>query len=522
MKRKIFSAVLALVMLLTLAPMAVAAEETDEPVVVLPDGTKVVGIPTIDAPEMALSAEETVIPIPDEDAFDAITQNQWVSGATFEILDDLDLGPLFTEHNIQNFYGLVNFFYGHITGVWMEEEQRYPIIKGIPSSKALFRYPIGGTIENLTFDHGTETPYITLLAGSFSDQRETEIFTLNNITVIGNDEVDTRVTTNYSPFVYSCPTSGIVMQDCVNEINMIGSGYSSVFFGYYPAYTDIDGVDKTEDMRIEFINCKNNGSLTTNRAGMFFGNSTGLDNYIGRIQLLIQGCENNGSILGFASANYLCAAAAQDGEYNPGNPSDIIEQILAGTASAEDEAKYPKIQKVGGTPNTLGKAPTIDGFEAQWNTDNTITFKPATNDNDVAYYKVRVGSYVHIWNPETNKFFGTYLYTVDQEFTSESVAGMESVKADLMAYGFADSGYAETSEYICGYPVCEGDNGEMYYVIKNDSESKTQYYATTELITPTQPADNGTIAPDVVIVTAYDADNVVLQTIWMMAPGGST
>ncbi len=510
MKRKIFSAVLALVMLLTLAPVAFAAEDEDEPVVILPDGTKVVGIPTIDAPEMALSAEETVIPIPDEDAFAAITASQWTSGATFEIQGDLNLEQLYIDGEVPNYYGLINFFYGTIRGVWLEDEGRYPIIKGIPSAKCLIRLPIGGTIENLIFDHGTNTPYITFLAGAFTNQVHT--LTLNNITVQGNGETATRVGSNYSPFVYTCPAGGIIMNNCVNKINMVGSGYSSVFFGYYPAY-----YSEGHQRDIEFINCTNYGNLTTNMAGMFFGNSTGLDNYIGDIKLVIENCVNNGSILGRNSAYYLCAAAANEGEFSDGSTSGKIEDVLVKGSESPYAAQFEDIQKITGTPNVIGKAPTLEGFSAIWNSDNTISFTPATNNEEVAYYRVRVGSYLHAWDTENNKFFGTYLYTVEQRYNSDAVTGMESVKAELMAYGFADSDYGPQTEVVLSYPVCDV-NGEKFYFIQNTDGNIFQYYATGNLNDEGTPVDNMAVPPAVVIVTAYGVDNNTLQAIWLTKP----
>ncbi len=515
MKRKIFSVVLALVMLLTLAPMAVAAEETDEPVVVLPDGTKVVGIPTIDEP-MTIAAEPVVHTInneadlakylgPDNEAV-------WVAGDIFEITGDLNLEDLYDEYNPAVYAGLINFFYGTIRGV-PDADGDYPVISGIPDRRGLIRYPIGGTIENLVFDHGTRTPYITVLAGSFASGREVETLTFKNLTVVGDSKVPTLVPSNYSPFVYTCPDSGIIMDGCVNEINMYGTAYSSIFFGYYPPYT-ADG----EPMEIKFINCVNNGSLTTNRAGMFFGNSTGLDNYIGKINLVIEGCVNNGPILGFGDANYLCAAAAHDGEYNPGNPSDIIEKILAGTATQEEKDQYPNIQAVtNGKNGKLGIAEKLEGFTAQWNANNTITFTPATGESQVTKYTVTVGSYVNIWDTERGRFSGTSLAVATETITPTQIGDQTKVTAQLMAYGMANSGYGVAGGEIAGYATRIGPEGR-FYQIENTSGSKYTYYASGTLGDNGQPLDNGTVPPDVVIVTAYGTGNSILQSYWITTP----
>lgn len=520
MKRKIFSAVLALVMLLTLAPMAFAAEETDEPVVILPDGTKVVGIPTIDAPKER-SAEQTVYTINNEADLDALlgTANEakWVAGDIFEITGNLNLEDLYKKYNPANYAGLINFFYGTIRGV-ADADGNYPVISGIPSGKGLIRYPIGGTIENLTFDHGTRTPFITVLAGSFGSGREVQTLTFNNITVVGDKTVPTLVPSNYSPFVYTCPTSGIIMNNCVNKIKMYGNAYSSIFFGYYPAYVNSGGVDVADKMQIEFRNCVNEGSLTTNRAGMFFGNSTGLDNYIGKVKLVIEGCKNNGSILGFSSANYLCAAAAQDGEYNPGNPSDIIEQILAGTASEEDAAKYPNIKAVSrGTNGKLGTADKLAGFEAHWNANNTITFTPATSGSQVAKYTINVGAYLNAWDTSKNRFSGTTLYVVNEEITPEEIGDQTEVTAELMAYGFANSDFGDPGGTLGDYLLREGD-GNKYYEIDNDNDNIFKYYASGELGSDGQPLNNGAVPPYVVIVTAYGTDGGILQSDWITKP----
>lgn len=518
MKRKIFSAVLALVMLLTLAPMAFATEETDEPVVILPDGTKVVGIPTIDEPKER-SAEQTVYTINTiEDLKPLVTQENraiWVNDNIFEITGNLDLSSLYSD-SAASYTGLIEFFYGTIRGI-ANDKGEYPVISGIPSRMGLIRYPIGGIIENLTFDHGTRTPYITVLAGSFGSGREIEPLTFNDITVVGDSNVPTLVPSNYSPFVYTCPSSGIIMNNCVNKIKMYGTAYSSIFFGYYPAYVN-GGVNVADKMRIEFNNCVNEGSLTTNRAGMFFGNSTGLENYIGKVKLVIKGCVNNGTIFGFDNAYYLCAAAANEGEFTGDTVSAKIESVLVNGKDSPYASDYPNIEQIEGEPENIGKVTSLSGFTAKWKSDNTITFEPATSGSKVTKYTVNVGAYVHTWETENNRFYGTTLYTVSEDFTPEEIGDKTEVTADLMAYGFANSGYGMPGGTLDKYDLREGRDGSKYYEIKNNSESAYQYFASGELGENNQPLNNGAVPPYVVIVTAYGENNSILQTYWITTP----
>ncbi|MCC8161537.1 MAG: hypothetical protein LIO53_09615 [Oscillospiraceae bacterium] len=527
--KKIISGLLAAVM--CLGTMAFAADVSNETVVAdeypttitLPNG-EVQQVPvaepatamTADASTAAVSAGTYTISKLEE--FEAITESQWFSGSTFYITGDLDLSSI----SVDEWYGVIKYFYGTITGV-KKADGTYPVITGIPNNCSFIYAIAGGTIENLTFKHvindetneGGSASFITFLPTSYGGK--TYELVMKNITVKGDISLTGFDQSNYSPFVYCVSDGGLTMEKCVNEANISGSIYGAIFHGYYPLYVGT----------YTFTDCVNYGDITMQYAGMFFGNSYGLETKLTNSTLIINDCANYGTIRGTSAASYLVAPVASSGI---GTVATQVESVLNPeiTDSTDSIPSTFSISKILTESEDYGdghlyEGNALDGFKATLDSEDSTSVVITRPDveTDVEYYVIAVSAYVNLWKKTNNTFDGTDRYTVKQKIGKTDFT-TDTFEPTLKVYGFADSdvGTYETTIYsdyedYDDYKVYSY-NDKYYYRISDNMEGSDVYalYVSSEIDEETnQPVGGGVKNAQIVTISAYKADGTMLGCI---------
>lgn len=490
MKRKILSFLLVLVMLLTLAPAAFAAEEPDT--IVTPYG-EVMEIPTVEVPETPAAAAETVHTISNVEDFQKITQTEWYSGDTFVITNDLDLSEI--AGTVSQWSGFIRYFYGTLIGE--KPDGSIPIISGIPTDCALIYGIIGGTIENLIFDHGNNAAYISLYPVNMDVDT---LLTLRNVTTRGNITLTGSDQSNYSPFIYSANDGGLVMDNCINEANISGDNYAAVFQGYYPLYPNAT---------YTFTNCVNKGNIRLSYAGMFFGNDSDMNGRLNEMSLTITGCENDGSIVGTVGADYL--AAPITGSFTDGSNAKVVEDALEETGFTGNDRW--KVSKIGGS-GSIGTVEENNYFTAKIDENGTIVISHAAGQGDVSKYTVSVGATLSLWYEEGHRFYGSAFHTVTEELTGQGT-GKYDIESELKVLGFADMNYGDEGEPVAGYETRKSADGTLYYTVDNDVQYGEDFrvYVSDEVHKVDNvdvPVGNGTKPAQLVTVTAYDANGTII------------
>jgi hypothetical protein len=507
--KKALSLVMAFAMAISLVPAAFAAGPAEEApdTITLPNG-EVREIPVVEPVEdaaevqsfsgLAAATNDTdetdsnVQEISSVDEFTSISQSDWLSGKTFVITQDLD----FSGVSVDEWYGIIPYFYATLKGV-EQSDGHYTRISGIPNNCALIYGIVGGTIQDLEFVHnGDDASFISLFPARMGDTDYS--YTLENVTVSGTINLTGSDQSNYSPFVYCGSTGGLTMKNCINKATITGPVYGSVFHGYYPF---MDGT-------YVFDGCKNEGNVSLNYAGLFFGNSSNIDTRISNsnISLTIKDCENNGGLRGAIGAKFLAApVTAVDGAFVGTNPTARLESVLDPTVSVVGNGAegYDNVDiaPITGVKPLIGVDP---GFTASLNGNNIVITNPA-DMSSIDRYVVSVGAYVYTWTG--TEFSGTDRYSLSEEIdVSESDAGA-SITATLKAYGFADGNFGTVvpRTSVLGNTIRKDSNENRYYEINNE---KAGVYVSSQVVDGT-PAANGAEDADFITVSAYNGDSLV-------------
>lgn len=509
MKKQFLSLLMALCLMLTLAPAAFATDSQPD-TITLPNG-EVREIEDVSAPEtpMLLSEDDSVtadITISTVQEFDNVSRTDWYSGKTIKITNDLNLSQ--STKTPAEWGGFIQYFYGHLIGE--KADGSAPVISGIPNNCSLIYGIIGGTIENLEFAH---SPSNENGAASFITFMPTTMggvaypLTMRDVTVTGNISLTGSDQSNYSPFVYSASAGGITMENCVNKANISGTIYGSVFYGYYPLYIT----------SYKFDGCENYGDITMQYAGLFFGNSSTLETKLSNsdFNLTITGCANYGAIRGTAGASYLVAPVASG---SIGTIATTVESILDPEETAGDLSSYSRLsvseiatKRSSGSDGSLCEGNVLAGFSAVLNSDQSITVTRATNESDVAYYVIAVSAYVNLWDNALGAFNGTDRCTVMETYNKGDLSGATFVP-ELMAYGFADTNFGEEDLAVAGHETRYGADGKTYYRVDNSVKAGTTFrWFVSNQIVNGQPVGGGSKAAQIVTVSAYNSAGTLLD-----------
>ena len=430
-----------------------------------------------------------------------------------EITDDIDLSTV-EEPDIWN--GYLMYFYGHITGkdVTKDGVTRQPIISGMSGDRYLIYGWFGGSISNLTFDMKGNAATINYICGKLNGAFQN--CTMNDIEIISTDEngndtpilLPTNNQANYAPFTYSM-YGNFTMSNCVNNADMNGVTYASVFVGYYP-------LDK--DGQYNFVNCVNNGEISLRHAGMFFGNNSGFvsnqelkeafafhENNVQQNKIQFSGCKNNGVIQGTDSA-----------ELFSGRPAGQNDEV------SEAYETYLRSDAVGcmGDEDSVRVLEDDLGINLTYDTEGNLTATLATEEPSSGYvidhYVVSVYTYLNSYALSLSSYDwiynGTILYGTEQTIDAD----VSNPTVDLKYYGVCD--YPATTEGLTFEDPIGGldvvsYNGAKYYWVDNLTpyivDSEYEYYWFVDYY-----ENNATkAAPNLVTISAYTADGTLLSTV---------
>lgn len=527
MKKKFLSLLMAFCLMLSLAPAAFAVDSQPE-TITLPNG-EVREIPDVEEPNTpsALSADTAnTITITDVDDIWEYDDTVWYSNNTIYIAGDLNFSEYSDE--IAEWDGFIPYFYGTMEGVKGDYdgtgEERYPIISGIPNNCGLIYGIIGGTIQNLTFEHAASTDggayFITFMPTSMSGV--SYALTMRNVTVTGDISLTGSDQSNYSPFVFCVSGGGITMENCVNEADISGSIYGSVFYGYYPLYAT----------SYVFDNCVNYGDITMQYAGMFFGNSSTLETKLttNGFNLTISGCANYGEIRGTSGASYLVAPVASS---SIGTVANTIENVLnpdnTATETSISNLNISKLTKSSEGIESVGSlciGSALTGFAATLDsTSRVLTVTRPTDETTKAvdHYTVAISAYVNLWYAGDDitdpGFYGTDRYTVTQDISVDSLPTLDNSNSStltfaptLKVYGFADSNAGTSAGTVAGQLV-RRVNGTLYYQILNNIEEGDFSLYVSSAVDDNGPVGGGVKNAQIVTVAAYDVDGTMLDCI---------
>lgn len=500
MKKRFLSLLMAFCLMLSLAPAAFAADRQPD-TITLPNG-EVREIPTLEADAASYALADTqstqqTIYIKDEVAFDKVTDAEWRGNNKFIVTGDIHLEN--STKTVAEWGGFIQYFCGELIG--KKEDGTTPVISGIPNNCALIYGIIGGKIENLVFNHGSNAAFITFMPVNSSSTPNslemTDVTVKGTISLTGSDQ------SNYAPFLYCAPQGGLTMTRCHNDATITGSIYGSVFHGYYPLFVG-------PSTPYKFIDCTNKKDVTMQYAGMFFGNSSSVEGKVGadNLYLTITDCKNNATIRGTSGAKYFAAPVAEFG-----SNMQAVEKVLNPTdPEAVQAASHINVSQITGSGKICTGNP-LTGFGATLSGD-TITVTRPSNEAKVDHYTVSVSAYVNLWYPalgESGEFFGTNRFTVSQTIKVSEMGSSNTFTPELKAYGFADYNFSGTGDIVAGHATLSKD-GKSYYVVDFDYSEDFEQYVSTNLNEDGVPAADGAKAADIISVSAYDADGNLIDS----------
>ncbi len=496
MKKRFLCLLTALCLTLILGPAAFAAE-AEEPITIMAHGEEI-PIPTWETIQADLAAmpmllnelqpdANGVYHITSEADFASIPASVWIADKTFELDCDLDLTKLAAP---AEWGGYIPYFKGTLNG-------NGHTISGFPNNTYFIYHMIGGNIKGMTLDlNGTNAGALVFMPAA-DDQTPIKTV-LDSITVTGSVTLTSSDQSNYSPFIYCSGKGGLEMRNCTNEAVIDGNIYGSIFYGYCPLYTTANG---TADTKYVFDSCTNTADVTLKYAAMFFGNPSGIEAALqsGNLVVEVTNCTNTGEIRGINSSHYFAPSL---------NSADLTGQM-----QTKEQAIQDANQGLAAGQLTVGERP--ENFTYTITSDKTIIINAPSNDSNIAYYVVSVGSYCQMYAPDQKLYGGTDRYAVTEKITASAL--QKKGTAALKYYGIADADYGSAGTSIrCtnkeggrAIYTTRQNEGEVYYTLKPLDEladGKYQRYAYMENGHPM----SGCQAPAFVDVTAFDKDDHVV------------
>lgn len=414
-----------------------------------------------------------------------------VTYSYIQIVGNIDLS---TVEKPEEWNGYFKNFYGELYGADPNAK-----ITGIANNCFLITNWGGGVIRDLTIDPAGQAGLLTFVParinGKFGE------FKLENVTVSSNqtinlDQGDNQA--NYAPFIYA-GAGQFTMENCVSDVDIVGTTYGSIFHGYYPMDTNGTYV---------FRNCVNKGDLTMRHAAMFFGNNTpfhGNDSAYSfdatnmesnRIQFY--DCKNEGKIHGTQSANIFATRAAANGG------EDKISESYEEYFQEQGFKDHDLVQVIG---KDLG-------MKLYYDDAGNLSMSEATSDLDkIAEYTVSVYSYVTRYAEMNGELIpdGT-----DRLGAREVISGKDA-PISLKYYGLCDypmdtEGLTFDGTMIHDIPIVKYNETPYYWVNSEDSHPEGDRMIHFYVGTPDQPATQA--KPDLVELTAYDASGTVLGSVF--------
>ena len=516
MKKRVLSLLMALCLMLTLAPAAFAANvdadtvlslsENAERTLIRPDGEEIeipdITIDDVDDSIMLLSETDGVISLGSPQDF---IRTDWDQGNSYVLTADVNLSGLYASVN--EWGGLIETFRGNFNGGGHT-------ITGVPENYCFIYGCIGGTIENVNFDLGGNAGFFVFMQVTYNGGYYHPLL-LKDITVTGEAVLTDADQANYAPFVY-CAFPEFVMQDCINYADLSGVTYASVFFGYCPLYTG----------NYTFNGCENHGDISYRNAALFFGNPSKFQNnadgtestFTQGLNISILNCKNYGTIRSTATTpRYFVADLGNMSIYSQRMENSLTANtsgVLQFGLTCEDEnCTKPDATHTGallsGSDMDITMSKTADG---------TITItNNAANASQVVKYVVAVSSYVQEYDLATNSFWGTDRYSIEEtimvsDITTGSVYAPNgnSFNAQLKYYGLADAQEDDViTTTIAGHPVVTR-NGQNYYQFESVWMYDEVYLMASRAVDEDGYPIGGTCNPYFATVAAYGTNGQLL------------
>lgn len=500
MTKKFVSVLLALCMLFTLAPMAMAANQPET--IIRPDGVEV-EIPTFAPTIQPMSVTEDIIEIDTADEF--VNQN-WLNGGNYKLTADINLSD--ASDDISEWQGIIYGFYAHLDGDGHT-------IYGVGENKYLIDAYVGGTIENLVFDVGESAAFLVFapanMAGANYD------LTMRNVSVTGDVYLLSADQSNYSPFIYASH-GNFTMESCKNYADISGITYASVFYGYSPY----------NGGSVKFVNCENHGNVNLAYAALFFGNPTYLsDANVAALDTSIEitECHNYGTIRSINTAPHYFVTDVGGGlsNYSQCMENQLIADnntslILGGTCADPNCSNNHDGSVHDGK---LYYGVEAEGLKLTMNEDKSLVVTRATNEEEaeIAYYEVIVSSYVSVYDqsdPKNLVFMGTEQRSVSEIL--DSYDEENTITSNVKYYGFADQGAGTSAGTVADTSVVTVDN-ENYYVIEDKSSITypgTQYIVVASANSvPKGEFVPNVAAPQKAVVNAYDENDLLVASAYL-------
>ena len=295
------------------------------------------------------------------------------------------------------------------------------------------------------------------------------------------------------------------MIDCINNAEITSNTYGAIFYGYHPLYYKDDNGNAVEFL---FDGCVNNADVSMGYASMFFGNPTGMEEAVANneFDLTITNCDNNKNINGINSSHYLV----------PSINSTTLTTELAGLESEIQSNSSNKLD-----PQKLTTGGTLEGFTYSIDSDKKIDVTAPTDDENVSYYVVSVGSYFHLYSNDANAprpYNGTEQYVVTETIMAENLNAGVSLKY----YGIADANYGSAGtgifcqispDYEYETYATRTNNDQTYYelpLLRNGALIDGFYRCYAQVNPTTKEPVTGYANPAFINVTAYDDNGNVL------------
>lgn len=513
MRKRILSLLMAMCLMLAMAPAAFAVDAESEIANVADSGRiPVVGnVSTEDildvnlAVPMALSTTDDVVDLTGNGSaetpyciytaagFSTIV-NTFKSGyhgeTHFKLMDDIDLSEISYQPSEWGFY--IQYLHGSFDG------NGYTI-SGIPENCFLFYAWADGTIKNLTVD--MEGNAGTLVYSTVKVDGEFGTTVMSNVTVVSDQTINltSNDQANYAPFVF-CSGPYFTMDGCTNYANITGVTYASVFYGYCPM--PVSGYPS--DASVNIINCTNHGNITLRYAGLVFGNPTYLNSTRG---ITVSGLKNYGVIRGTETAHYFSSDAGSN-LYVAESYYQTMENSILGNSQMTLTCEEVNCPNHGSTGN-LCVGSELEGLGITVDSTTKAYVVTAPTNGSVDHYVVTVYRYVHLLDANGNDCGTNRIsYSETIEGTASSLATTEVFDCPLI-----DGAQPEnTSEFTWlpsqnVYELVDSNGDTVAYWLDNTVTASTQHWY--QYINADKTPGS---VQWVVYVSAYDVNNQLLDT----------
>ena len=267
----------------------------------------------------------------------------------------------------------------------------------------------------------------------------TKLFALGDITTQGGKTVipesisfenvdaygDLVASNNIAPYLVYIQATEVSFTNCTNYASMTGGAknYCSPFAGYVVGYKD--KITAPDLKRLTYTNCVNKGNFSMESVSFVIANGGNDGNYVrfwstsdnpdeNKIVLTINGCRNDGQMIGTLNANWFVWSTADQEKTSWDALNQYAEKNISGNA--------PRVVKLDGLKLSADK-------DESGNVSLSVTYPSADPEGNIYEYRYQKSYYGRFYyDAEYNDFAGTQL-TI-RKIEDPSNAGSAKVEAD--------------------------------------------------------------------------------------------